>query len=215
MNRTFIADLTPSRARLIMMMNRYCGMKIDRAVIDKAEEDRIPDTTFARYGIEDTREQRAVQFIIDMNFRAGLPTPANYASRRAAIIHAAVEIAGAESLVIDVNFNTNQKGFSYDLDYGLLVPERKKVVIIDLDNVPTMSLEAAGKFFPRLLLHANMRIQLAFDFGTKYSSASQIATVLYPSVEASIVAPYKKSHRSMVLATGCFPEFLDGYDADD
>lgn len=213
MNRTFIADLTPARARLIGLMNRSLGMKIDRAVFDIAEQDRVSPEVFTQHGIEDDTERNAVQFLIDMNFRAGLPTGARLRERRLHVIHSALEIAGADYIEIG-DAPKSKESFYCDLDYKVLIPERKKVVIVDLDAADQMSIETAAKFFPRLILHGDLSIQYAFHFGNKYSSVTRMGDVLFPAVAASIQAPNRKGDRHMILATGCFPDFLEGRDFD-
>lgn len=211
MNRTFIADLTPARARLIALMNRSLGMKIDRAVFEKADENRVTNRQFERYGIENETERAAIQFMIDMNFRAGLPTGARLRPRRELVIEAALEIAGVEYIMLRDVPKSSESFFS-DLDYKVLIPDRKKVLVVDLDDANNISLDTAAKFFPRMLLHGDLAIQYAFHFGNKYSSVTRMGDVLYPAVANSIQAPYRKGDRQMILACGCFPDFLEGRD---
>lgn len=220
MNRTFIAPLTPGRARLAMSMARHVGMKIDQQVIDMAEVDRIDPSDFAKHNITEEIDQRAIQFIIDANFRAGLPTPENHQERRLKIIKTACAIAGEEIFDIQEaleefrNLETTRWSTFRGLDFRSLVNQRNKVAVLSLDSDIDITSGTVSKFFPRLILHGNMRIQYAFTFSNNYSSVSQIGELLYPSISNNISTPYKKSDSMSILACGCFPDFLEDVGKD-
>lgn len=221
MNRSFVASLTPARARLLRLMAKHTKLNIDDAVLACCTEGCITPDQFHDLGIDDPEEQSGVQFILDTNFRAGIPAPSRQRDRANRVVKAAIRVAGLgedDTLFIDSKHSTfiKDKLMMVDFDFDQLLPQRHKVLFLNLDNlgVDEQSAQLIGRLFPRLVVTGAMTIQYSFSFGANDSTTCKMGALLYPQVqEASKKTLWKKNQRRSVLAMGVFPDLLK--DADD
>lgn len=221
MNRTFMAPLTPARARLLTLMAKHNEFELDEAVYAKAEEDRVSADRFAGVDLTDPVEQAACQFILDTNWRAGIPVSSRERERATRVIKAAMRLAHIEDddvVYIDSGVSRFVKDEHYivDFDYESLLPLRKKVLMLNLDHLDqhSLSLDLIGKMFPRIVIAGCMQVQYSFSFGATNATTSQMGKILHPQIEEGIKRTmWKSNQRRSVLAMGVFPDLVP--DADE
>lgn len=210
MNQAFIADMTPARARLVTLMGRYCGAKIDQAVFDCATQGTVAEKDFLSFGIQDSTDREAIQFIIDMDYRCGIPSPDHMGRRRTRIIEAALGIGEKQALHLEALSQNSEHQFqTTDLDYSGLLPQRHKVAVLSLESETAINLPLLGKYFPRLILTGNLRTQLAFAFGSQYSSTTKMSETLYPSVNTNGLKRSGINKAAVLLSSGVYVGFLE------
>jgi hypothetical protein len=232
MNRTFIASFTPARARLLRLMSKHTEIALSDELLLKAKEGELTSSQCAAAGLETHEEREATQFVLDTNFRAGLPIAAKERARADRVIKAAIQLAEIEpddvvyiegSLTRKTLFGKNKANKVAEPEYPddhitdpsfeKLLPLRKKLLIMNLDSLDrSASHEFIGKMFPRIVCVGGMLVQYSFAFGSQNSTSTRMGEILYPAVEASIShTPWKASERRSMLAMGVYPDLVDDF----
>lgn len=221
MNRSFVATLTPARARLLALMAKHTRLDIDETILAHCDEDRVTAEHFEELDIHDPDERQAVQFILDTNFRAGIPAPSRQRDRAHRIVKAAIRAAKLDEddmIFIDSEHSDyiKDRTMIVDFDFEALMPVRNKILFLNLDKLPMdeYSMSMIGRLFPRVVVTGAMTVQYSFSFGANDSTTCKMGALLYPQVqEANKKMVWKKNQRRSVLAMGVFPDLL--LDADD
>jgi hypothetical protein len=218
-NRTFITDLTPARARLLRLMHRHTDIAITDDIRDAAKVGEIARSVFDEAGLESHEEREAAQFIIDTNFRAGIPASVKERARADRVVEAALKIANIpEEEIIHIDGMESRRGifskFSIvDFDFETLIKHRKKVLVMNLDHLDqSTSQDLVSKMFPRLVCVGSLMVQYSFAFGSQNSTTTRMGELLYPAVEMSIKSSkWKKTERRSLVAMGVYPDLIDDY----
>lgn len=218
MNRSFIAVLTPARARLIGMMKIvHMSLEVDDEILSLAAQGAVSDDTFVEMGILDMMERRAIQFALDTGLRAGIPLPSGSKERQERILTALLRLANiGEEDIVTVN---RQNNFSYYRDGAEHVadpddieeifPLRSRMLLVNLDEFNHYNLSTIAAFFPRTILFGSNMIQLAFSFGSGEGAVNRMASILHPaSADALKTSKWKITQPRAMIATGVFPGFV-------
>jgi hypothetical protein len=215
MNRTFTTDFTPAKARLLLALARHTRIDLDPSIAEKAKEDLISDIDFARAGIDQDIDKRAIQFIFDTEMRAGLPTMTKDRAHAKVVLNAVLTIGGiaSDEMLVVKGEETSFDGTIVGFDFEKLLPLRKKLLILHLDGLDrSVSAEMLGKMFPRIIIVGSMALQYAMSFGVTSSTTGQMGKILYPAVEDSFTrSKWKRGDRRSLVAMGVFPEYLEEF----
>lgn len=202
MNRQFSVALTPAKARLMVMMSAAAELRIDDAIIELAEQDRVPEETWDKYAVEDPMERQAIQFITDLDFRAGLPVKLGEENRAKTLIHTALAIAG---ITETVELDSLEKH-----DFLSIIPHRKKVILVNTGtrkDFPSM----VSKCFPRILCYGSMVVQYSLlGNGAKCATTDSMGQIINPMVEKLFVdSTYKRTEPRSLIAMGVYPYLVE------
>ena len=207
MNRSFSVEMTPARARLFVAMRKHSVFKLDDQITELAEKDKIADHQFQEVGVDDPIERAGIQFVHDMNFRAGIPVTAKDRGKADRIMRAAITLAGMDKNDEVANIAPSQYG---GYKFEDLHSQRRKLFLLDLDTIDPLNAALIGKMFPRLILVGAMSVQYSFSFGTQSATSSRMGAILFPAVEDAIKkSTWKKTQPRSLIAMGVFPDFLD------
>lgn len=214
-NRKFVSQPTPARARLLVEMANLTPLALDQSILDLAEQDRLTPADFERVKISDPLDQRAVQFILDMNFRCGIPAIHDERQRALRIVEAARALAGIEEFVMLEKFSGplwfRATTVIDEALYEAMYPHRQKLLIIDLDSADeNQELDLVAKMFPRIVAVGTMARQYTWNLGSPNSTTSRMGDFLYPSVAETFnnTTWLRNSARGM-MAVGAFPHLIE------
>ena len=209
MNRSFAVEMTPQRARLLVEMRKHSSFNLDEQITELAQQGKITDDQFQEVGVTDRIERCAIQFIHDMNFRAGIPVTAKDRGKADRIVRAAITIAGMDKNEEVANLPAPPSllgGYKFED----LLAQRKKLFLLDLDSTDDVDAALIGRMFPRVIIVGALAVQYSFSFGTQSSTSSRMGSILFPAVESAIKkSTWKKTQPRSLIAMGVFPDFLD------
>lgn len=210
MNRKFVAALTPARARLLIGMSELTKMEIDDSIRDLAFRDCVSQNDLHAMGICDPLDCAAVQFILDTDFRCGMPTMTSEAQRGEKIVKAAMAIGHIDECVTIEGFGDHVGANTIvGTDYETLAPHRHKLLIMDVADANPDGLDLVAKMFPRIIATGAMSVERSFSLGIVNAASSRMGSFLYPAVYASLdKIKWPKNSARGLYAMGVFPHLL-------
>jgi hypothetical protein len=214
--------MTPSKARLLTTMRRYTELDLDDAVFELAEQDTIPESKFVELGMIEERDKRALQYIIDMNYRVSIPAHTHNYSNAIRVINAAMKLYDDPTNVAFFHRKRFEKSLAslddkkgthlIDLNPTNYIDQRRKLLVIDFEsaNNEHTNVEMIGKVFPKIICFGSMSFQLALAFGNSRSTATEMGKFLYPAAAKSIsLSNWKQSEQRTLIAMGVCPEYVE------
>ncbi len=210
MNRKFLLPKTPEAARLLVLMAGVSPLSLADDVHELAAQDRASIPDMEKRGIVEAPEQQAVQFILDSNFRCGIPTmpEAPAYERGRLIVKTALELAEITTIATlrDNMVRIPMKTKPLPPSYQDLIPHRRDVLLVDIMENTDLTLVA--KLFPRIVALGKISRQHSFNFGKETSITGIMGTVLYPGAAKSSLKTSRHFERSM-LSMGVYPFLLE------
>lgn len=201
MNEIFSSPSSPAKARLLVEMGSLASLVLHESIHALAQQDCISEKVFEQHGLADPLDRKATQFIIDMNFRCGLPAMSTEQDRARRAIKAAVAIGEVGDIYIEPI-----QGATYET----LHQHRRKLLITSIDTLTDdQDVELAAKLFPKIIAVGTMAKQFVYTLGSKKTVTSRMGSFLYPNIDQTFIDDnWNRSSPKALFATGIFPHYI-------